>query len=432
MPFTPPFTPPGFITLRTNTSNLFIVFSKHAGLYQVPEKIQASILPAPLTSPIFPAAQPVSTLQLLLARVSESLLNSNSARIDHRDFFVDLQKELLPYINDEAMINNCTMLLLGALFYSYFIILKEYADSNVKYYFFKPNKPENCQFFSAIRTVLDLTPPTQNYKIRDLERLDTSTVTACLEVFQTYLLTPDKNNVPKYRTIKYFMADPKFEANLSQMIKSQEARDPIQVKQYYAVCFLQSLAKKLNEEHDLVKDAISKWSAQLIKDHASFGELGIDKIELHIDKYYAQNVILRDAVKAAFNVENVHTKLATFTQEQFVETLLKNNSDIYAYILFGGYVVLLESPDLDDKLKFCLHKALEVETRVSEMSSKIMSYGIRVLNQYIEDNPSLIVNCKFFGGKNEMITKVSQTNQNLLTRVAKESPTTNIAEALTI
>ena len=410
------FIPPVFSVLRVNTLNLDTTFSTKLGRYKIVGPIASS------DSSKDSSKKPPSSLQVLIDR-TQLVIDSKTDRTTARDVFNQLVNELREVLRagNEDQNNRGAMFLLGALLHRYFRLIKE--QDNAKSFtlsLFKIYNVKTCRLFQAIRLALRLSKETlEEYRTRDLAILDVTTIVTALEEFQNNMVDiKDADKVPRYKKYPHLAQDRNFEHYLKEIIEEHRKRGLPILDQFKAIHFVQSLAKKVEVQCVQVEEELAKWCKILEKEHADFSVLSLKTIEAHIDKNI-QVESARERILDLLYTDHIKTNLASMDHADFLAKMKKCQTDRATYTICGGYTLLLQSQGIDD-LKFCIYQALGIEEKPKEYTDKDKLIGIKFMQEYLKCNPDVVLDCEFFGGKDEMNTLIAEKYEELVTRIAKK------------
>lgn len=395
------FTPPAFSTLRTNTLNLDTTFSILLGRYKIGEPEE-------------------NLLKLLIAR-TQQVLDCKSGRTTQLKVFNQLVNELRQVLKENKKEKNDrgAEFLLGALLHRYFRLIQLYDDWN--YYSFYKSDPRSCKLFTAIRSALQLPAATSDdYRKKDLEILDATTITTALEAFRDNMQLKDEKQIPRFKKYPHFAVDdPNFEKNLDDIINKYKVISTPLLKQYKAIKFMQSLTEKVEAERVQIKQALVEWNQIFVKKFPDFNSVEIGTIESHITTHIHPEA-LREKVLDRLYTSYILSNMKDMDHESFFSAMKKCNSDKARYTVVGGYVLLLKSPEIE-QLQFCINEALGIEEKPEEFTDKDMLNGLKFLRNFIKTNPETVLDCEFFGGKSKMDTQIAKNLKDLIDKTSKKT-----------
>ncbi|MCL9685778.1 type IV secretion protein Dot [Legionella maioricensis] len=398
------FTPPQFPILNVNTLNLDTALSTLLGRYKIVDPTESG--------------ENQSSLRLLIAR-TQQVLDCKSDRVSQREVFNTLVNELREVLKekDEEKHKRGTQFLLGALLHRYFRLISLYDSWNYSFY---KSDPRSCRLFLAIRAALNLPDAkSDDYREKDLEILDVTTIVTALESFRDNMQLKDVKQMPRFKKYHHFaVEDPNFEKNLDEIIEKYKIIAAPLLKQFKAIDFIQSLAKKVADEHGQIEQALTEWNKVFVKEHMDFDSLNSEIIALHISKHISP-VSLREKVLDLLYTPYIQSEMKKpINHKLFFEAMKKSNDDTASYEVFGGYALLLQSAGIEEQLRFCIDQALGGGEKPTDQN---MLNGLKFLKQFIKENPSAILNCEFFGGKDKMDTQLAQNLKGLTEKIARKS-----------
>ncbi|KTD67449.1 MULTISPECIES: hypothetical protein [Legionella] len=385
------FIPPTFAKLRVNTLNLEPKYSTLLGRYTITDSQASS----------------GSSLEVLIARTND-VIRCKSGRGTQIDVFNKLVNYLrdIPKENKEK-IKEGALYLLGALIHRYFRLIKEYEnpDGYISWSLFGCDIT-TVKLFLAIRTALQfkaMEGVKKRYKSEDLKILDAVTAVKALEAFRNNMFEKDKEDVPLYKSYPHFAEDSNFEQYLLDIIEEQTDRGEVLLERFKAVDFLQSLAERIDEEQKQIEKEIEKWCKGVAKDYKDFnafrtlgGKAINESIVKHVESEKARNIIFR-----VFYTGLVQENLESMNHGMF-QTKMKECYDFTcSFILFGGYALVLQhQPKMFDKhFSFIIQQALGLERSLEQLTNEDMYDGARFLKQFLEAEPSVVLDCSFFYGR---------------------------------
>ena len=408
--------PPVFAKFRVNTLNLETNYSTVLGRYKVVD-FQAS-------EGATVAQQ--SCLEVLIARTNE-VIKSKSTRDTQREVFNQLVNELrqIPQ-EDKENTKQGTLFLLGALIHRYFRLIKEYDyyNSYASWTYFAQRDITTCKLFQSIRRALqfkELEVVKKRFKEEDLKILDVVTIVKALEVFRENMLLEDKENVPRFMKYPHFAKkDPNFKEYLQQIIEEHSKRGGAMLQRFKAISFIQSLAEQIESERQQLEKDIEKWCKAVTKDYKNFDVfkgLKDESINASLIKH-VESETSRNIIYDLFYTPLIQDNLETTDHSNFL-TRMKDCYDFTcSYMLFGGYVLLLQqSKVLDTDLAFTIQQALGLERSLDELSKEDMLNGVKFLKQFLETEPQAVLNWDFFEGKDKMHTAIARAEKELTLQV---------------
>ncbi|MBL7478989.1 type IV secretion protein Dot [Legionella bononiensis] len=394
-----PFTPPSFPSLRADTLNLDEKLSITLGRYKIVPVAQPSASSSSIQEQVIPSA-----LEILLAR-TDGVINCKSDRLTVKEALNLLSIELREILKEgkEDKCKQATQFLLGALLHRYFRLLKEYDKSNSYVsYFYKPFDERNCQLFVAVRKALGLPDDMpKDYRKRDLEKLDVTTVVTALTAFRENMKLND-------RFLKYphYADDPNFQPYLEEIIKEHLSRGQAVLQQFKAIRFIQSLVRQVDADQKQTEETIVQWCKQLAKDHRDFKLLKIADIEQHLIKN-VESESIRDKIADLLYTPMIEDNLVTMDHSVFVSSMTKANLHTATYTIVGGYSLLLLSGRIQRELSFELHNALGISMSPDDLTFKDMLNGAYFFQQYMKYNPSVVLDYEYFNDRSGLDTYLS-------------------------
>ncbi len=402
------FTPPNLATLWGRVNVLDEDFTTHIGRYKIPATASDE-QPKP------------TTLYTLIARANALEISCESERTTQKEVFSKLIVELRAVLHDgnEALCKQGTHVLLGALLHRYFRLLNEYDAYNsaakvpfLRWSIYKWDVTDS-KLFKGIREVLQLPKETSsNFRKADLDKVDVATIVTALECFQNHMYSGDH-----YKEFPH-LDQPNFKPQLQEIIDAQKARGSTVLKQFKAMSFLQSLVKRLGEEHQQLEVELGKWIKLLKRDHADLSKVKIETIEEHINAHVAEP-ILQEKIVDLLYTPFVNAELATLTPEQLIAKMKDCNSNSASYIITGACTLLLESADTGDDLQLMLYKVLGIGDAQEKLTNKDKQHGLAFLsdfNKVMKKNPLNGIDTQFFGDFNHYETQLSQLDARLIDR----------------
>lgn len=433
-----PFSLPSFDVLRAQTLNLATEFSTTLGRYSIVNRT-AAISSSSSTSP------KQNSLDILIARTN-SVISCGTDRTAIVQMFTALTTELRPYASKPDEQNEkASLLLLGALLHRYFRIQKEYN----LYTYFMVSKPTDSKLFCALRAAL--LPGVETYNQgADLKLLDGVTVTTALEVFKSFMTKEKSVGNPNYKNYQHIKDDVNFVSHLDDIINEHKERAKELSPQFVGIRFIESLVKQLHQNHQLIKVELVKWCNQLVRDKIKLDQLEdvvrdeleaelldldkdaaqkkiktavLDKLERHLKKFIEPDPesnprpIVHKLLSLLYT-EKIMLGLKQFkTPQELTQEMERCFLAKASYITLGGYVLLLRSSQIGAKLQHNIHTLLNNDAK--EMSEKTMFYGVKLLKEFLGDNPDVILDCEFFGDQNKLNSCVAN-NLIELTERAKQ------------
>lgn len=408
------FKPLEFEILSTNTLNLEGEFSTKLGRYKIVDHAAAQS-----TSPILKKR---NSLELLILK-TQQVIDCKTNRLTARDVFNQLVNELREVLkhNHEEDIEESTLFLLGALLHRYFRLIAEYDTYN-SYMYFYATDVKNCKLFQSIRNALGL-PQLMgvDYREKDLELIDVTTIVTSLEVFQENMLLKDEKQIPKFKKYPHFEKDVNFELYLQGIIDQHKLVGAPVLNQFKGINFIKSLAVQMNNDQREIDEALQAWSNTLDKHAQNFNLLTHEYLESHISTHVISPV-LKGRILGLFNTDYIRTRLGALTLEDFLLAMKSCHATKASYILTGGYSLLLRSESITT-LTFCINQALGIEDEPELFDDKEKLRSIRFLKEYLKQNPVAVLDYEFFAGKEKMDTFISQNEEALVNsvRIQKKS-----------
>jgi hypothetical protein len=398
------FTPPEFAIFLVNTLNLDTELSIRLKRYKIVDEANSK----------------QSSLEILIARTNE-VINCKSDRKSAKEVFNKLVNEFRDVLaeKNEEQNKQATAFLLGALIHRYFRLINEYKKFNGWLLGVKASSVQNCTLFQAIRVALQLGKEFPgDFLIKDLEILDVTTIVQSLEVFRENMLAEDKDKTPRYKKYEH-LDDPKFKDQLDEIINEHSKLGAITIKQFKAINFLQSLAQCVSKEQQAIEKELQNWNKLALKEFGKLEQLDLTKLQAHINTHVKEEV-LQKKILQLLDSENISTKIGSLTYDSFFKTMLALNNAIAGYRLLGGYALLLESPEIIDKMRFSLLKALGIELKPQALTDEDKLVTIQLLIQYLKDEPQLKLDFTFFNGRNSMESTLADRELALSKKVMKE------------
>lgn len=409
------FTPLEFAKFRVNTLNLEAKYSTLLGRYRV------------VDSQISDRSSVVqqSSLEVLIARTNE-VIKCKSSRDTQVDVFNLLVNELrqIPK-EDKEKTKQGTLFLLGALLHRYFRLIKEYENPNgyISWSFFGCDVT-SCKLFQAIRRALqfkEIDVIKKKYKEDDLKILDVVTIVTALEVFRDNMLLEDKEKVPRFMKYPHFVKDEHFKQYLQDIIDEHRKRGAAILHRFKAIAFVQSLTIQINNERQQLEKDIEKWCKGVAKDYKNFNAFQCLEDETintslikHVESEASRNIIFR-----LFYAPIIQSNLESMDHSTFLTKIKECYDYTCSYILFGGYVLLLQnSKTLGTDLLFTMQQALGLKASLDELTKVDMLDGVKFLKQFLETEPGVNLDCEFFEGKERMHTAIARAEKELTLQVA--------------
>lgn len=382
------FSPVPYSLLRVNTLNLDAKLSQLMGRYQIEDEASNKLLTVRLDS-----------LDILIARTTV-VLECNTDRKTAREVFTKLVNELrqIPKESEEKR-KEGTMFLLGALLHRYFRILKEYDQYN-SYYIWAWN-PLDCKLFESIRKALNLdVADLKQFRAEDLKQLDVTTIVSSLEVFRDNMLVLNEQSVPRYLTYPHFEKDKNFISYLQDIINEHTLKGKKILKQFQAVRFLHSLVQQLDSDLNQIESAMKTLILFLKSKQPNLKELDSHTIESGVHEC-VESVNLQEKVCNLLYIPLIKDNLNHMDYEEFASKMLACHLSRASYILYGGYLLLLQSKLVNENLKFCFDKSLGIDIH-SGMSIGDMKDCLGFFIDHLEGNQTRALNCEFFDGYSKM------------------------------
>ncbi|BCA95799.1 hypothetical protein TUM19329_21600 [Legionella antarctica] len=403
------FTPPGFSTVRVNTRNLDITLSTLLGRYKIADVDDAVIKR--------------NSLEVLIAR-TQQVIDCKSARATQLEVFNLLINELREVLKlkDQEKNNKGTLFLLGALLHRYFRLMQEYDNWSTRFYTWDPR---SCKLFLAIRAALQL--PEQmpyDYRQTDLAILDVTTIVTALETFRDNMKLKDEQQIPRFKKYHHFaVEDPNFETHLQEIIDKYKMSGAPVLKQFKAIDFIQSLADKVEAEHQLIKQTLLEWNRIFAREHPDFDFVNIETIESHMITHI-KTASTREKILDLLYTPFIKSNTENADHHSFLAAMKKCSSDTACHTIIGGYSLLLQYPGME-KLKFCINQALGIEKNTEDLTNEDSLTELQFLKQFIEKNPEAALNYEFFGGKNKMNTQILQIEEALTHEIKEQKEETS-------
>ncbi|KTD73496.1 hypothetical protein [Legionella tucsonensis] len=411
------FTPLEFAKFRVNTLNLEAKYSTLLGRYRVVDS-QVSDRSSVVQQ---------SSLEVLIARTNE-VIKCKSSRDTQVDVFNLLVNELrqIPK-EDKEKTQQGTLFLLGALLHRYFRLIKEYENPNgyISWSFFGCDVT-SCKLFQAIRRALqfkEIDVIKKKYKEDDLKILDVVTIVTALEVFRDNMLLEDKEKVPRFMKYPHFVKDEHFKQYLQDIIDEHRKRGAAMLHRFKAIAFVQSLTIQINNERQQLEKDIEKWCKGVAKDYKNFNtfqclddEAINTSLIKHVESEASRNIIFR-----LFYAPIIQSNLESMDHSTFLTKIKECYDYTCSYILFGGYVLLLQnSKTFDTDLLFTMQQALGLKASLDELTKVDMLDGVKFLKQFLETEPGVNLDCEFFEGKERMHTAIARAEKELTLQVAQK------------
>lgn len=231
------------------------------------------------------------------------------------------------------------------------------------------------------------------------------------------------------------------EEHMRTHIKSEELQEKIADLLYMPfikskvdpdyVFFLTELIKchkeigKSEEEHAQMVDLLKRWCKDLEQTTPDFKQLDLKSIESHM-RVFVRSGEMADKISGLLNSSYMKSKIEPMDHPLFLSEMKHCHSNVASYTLFGGYSLLLQSQLIDEKLRFCIFQAMGVEGKSQLVTESDMLDGIKFLKQFLLNNPAVLLNYDFFGGKERMNTEISQKELALVASIEERaSSTTN-------
>ncbi|MCE0723528.1 MULTISPECIES: hypothetical protein [Legionella] len=410
------FIPPAFAKFRVNTLNLEAKYSTLLGRYKV------------VDSQVNDGSSVVqqSSLEVLIARTNE-VIKCKSGRDTQVDVFNLLINELrqIPK-EDKEKTKQGTLFLLGALIHRYFRLIKEYDDYNAyaSWTYFGKCDVTTCKLFQAIRRALqfkEIDVVRKRYKEDDLKILDVVTIVKSLEVFRDNMLLEDKEKVPRFMKYPHFVKDEHFKQYLQDIIDEQRKRGAAVLHRFKAIDFVKSLVTQIESERQQLEKDMEKWCRGVAKDYRNFNSFKIldgETINASLIKH-VESETSRNAIFSLFYTPSVQDDLESIDHSNFLGKMKDCSDSTCSYMLFGGYVLLLQQLKLlDTDLLFIIQQALGLERSLDELSKEDMLDGVKFLKRFIESKQDTAFDCEFFEGAEKMHTAIARAEKELTLQVA--------------
>ncbi|KTD06598.1 substrate of the Dot/Icm secretion system [Legionella gratiana] len=414
---------PPFATFRVNTFNLDTAYSTLLGRYKVVEAQSMDSVQQ-------------TSLEVLIARTNE-VIKCKTDRESQREVFNLLVNELRQISKeDKEKTKQGTLFLLGALIHRYFRLIKEYDDYNgyASWTYFGTCDVTNCKLFLAIRRALQFKEiehiPKKKFREDDLKILDVVTIVRALEVFRDNMFIEDKDKIPRYMKYPHFAQDANFQKYLQDIIEQQTRRGAAILHRFKAIAFVQSLMKQIENERQQLEKDIEKWCKAVAKEHKDFNAFRVlsdEAINLSLIKH-VESEKSRNIIFDLYYTPLIQDNLESTDHSTFLAKIKDCYDQKCSCKLFGGYALLLQQPrGLDDNLLFTFQKALGLESSFDELSKKDILHGIKFLKEFLENEPNVILDCEFFGGRDKMDTLIARSEKELTKALSQES-----SESLTL
>ncbi len=404
------FTLPPFSRLIVHTLNLETRLSSILERYTI------------IDNTLPPAAAPIDRLKILIARTNK-VIECKTDRTTARDVFAKLVSELREVVleGNEEKIHKSTLFLLGALIHRYFRIIKEYE--NYGYGYFGPTTPTSCTLFNAIRECLQFdTKLLKGFLPSDLKILDVTTIVHALETFRENMLIEDAKKHPRYMSYDHFSKkDPNFIVHLTEIIDEHKKTGKDILADFKAVQFLQSLAKHFDNEHKQIEGELKKWGNLLASHNPDYSKLTIELVVAHIEKHI-QTKDIKEKILDLLSSNHIESNFAKLNHETFLKEMNSLHLSKSGYTILGGYSLILHSKGIGEKLKGCIYKSLEIEKNPAALDVESMLYGIKFLNEHVQDDPTSALDCSFFGGRDKLVTQIAQKEQFLIDSIKEKAP----------
>ncbi|HHS8259680.1 TPA: hypothetical protein ACTUT5_001378 [Legionella anisa] len=409
------FIPPAFVKFRVNTLNLEAKYSTLLGRYTV------------VDSKVSDGSSVVqqSSLEVLIARTNE-VIKCKSGRDTQIEVFNLLINELrqIPK-EDKEKTKQGTLFLLGALIHRYFRLIIEYDNPKgyISWNFFGCDVT-TVKLFQAIRRALqfkEIEEVKKRYREDDLKILDVVTIVNALEVFRDNMLLEDKDKVPRFMKYPHFAKDEHFKQYLQDIIDQQRVRGAAVLNRFKAIDFVKSLSTQIENERQQLEKDIEKWCKGVAKDYKNFNAFKILDVEAinaslikHVESETSRNVIF-----GLFYTPSIQEDLESIDHNSFSTKMKECSDSTCSYMLFGGYVLLLQQQKrLDTDLLFTIQQALGLERSLGELSKEDMLDGVKFLKRFLETKQDAALDCEFFEGAEKMHTAVARAEKELTVQTA--------------
>lgn len=417
------FTPPPFTTFRVNTLNLDTAYSTLLGRYKVIEAQSSD-------------STQQTSLEVLIARTNE-VIKCKTDRESQREVFNLLVNELRQISKeDKESTKQGTLFLLGALIHRYFRLIKEYDDYNgyASWTYFGTCDVTNCKLFLAIRRALQFKEieyiPKKKFREDDLKILDVVTIVRSLEVFRDNILLEDKEKIPRYMKYPHFAQDANFQKYLQDIIDQQTKRGGAILHRFKAISFVHSLAKQIENERQQLEKDLEKWCKAVAKEYKDFNvfkALNDEAIDASLNKY-VESEISKNIIFSLYYTPLIQAKLESLDHSSLLVKMKVGYDHLCSHMLFGGYALLLQqSKVLGENLLFVIQKALGLERSLDELTNEDMLNGVKFFKQFLENEPGVVLDCEFFGGRDKMDTLIARTEKELTKVVSKETSESSLA-----
>ncbi|CAM2986215.1 hypothetical protein [Legionella worsleiensis] len=412
------FTPPSFANLGAYTFDLDEKLSVALGRYSIVPISSSSHASSSAQEQVVPSA-----LEILLSRV-HCVLDADTDRKTAKEA-INLLSQDMRHVLQEGKEDKCkegTQFLLGALLHRYFRLLNEYDKPKfLPSFWSSPYNPKNCRLFLAIRKALGLPDDMSgDFRTRDLERLDVTTVVTALIAFRDNMKVQDR-----YLKYPHYAGDSNFFTYLNDIINEQLARDNGILKQYKAVRFIQSFYRRVDADLKRTEEILGIWCKQLANAHPDFKSLSSSDILQHLNNT-VKSVADRRTITDLLLIPSIADKLKEMDHAAFLSAMNKASVNRAQYIVVGGYVLLLQSQAISPELNFEIHESLGL--RLSEQLTDIdMYYPVYLVEKYMENNRAFDVDYDFFGDRSGFNTQVKRTLIMLKARI--DNPSLELSEA---
>lgn len=422
------FIPPNLATLWERINLLDEDFSTHiGGRYKIPATASDE--------------QPkATTLLTLIARSNIIETSCETDRTAQKEVFSKLVNELRVILleGNEAKCQQATLILLGAILHRFFRLINEYKTYNdaAKVPLFGWSivswDVRDSALFMGIRKVLQLHDTTKSEKLAtclkaDFEKLDVATIVTALECFKKFTYKDDH-----YKTFPH-LDQPNFKPQLEEIIAVHKTRGATTLTQFKAIGFLQSLVKKLGEEHEKLQGELTKWLKILKKDHADLSAVSIETIELHVNTHLPE--AFKEKIIDLLNTPFVKDDLASFSPDQLIVKIRDCNSKSASYLLTAACSLILESDGTGKDLKHIINKTLGIEKNPGKLSSQDKIEVVDLLIEYnktLNEKEILELDTEFFGDFEQYKTQLSQLHARLIERQKEHEEDVVIVSAATM
>ncbi|MCW8399260.1 hypothetical protein OQJ26_10710 [Legionella sp. PATHC038] len=178
-----------------------------------------------------------------------------------------------------------------------------------------------------------------------------------------------------------------------------------------AISFVEDLAAKLEIEREQVEKEIDAWSKILSREQPDFAKCSIEALDAHIIKNISPSPV-REKILDLLHTGWIKDNFSTFNHSSFLANMKMCLMQTASWIICGGYVLLLQSEGIE-KLKKCIPQTLGINAMEEKLTNEDKFFGILFLQQFIDNNPHVELNCDFFLGKDRMMFALAQQQEAL-------------------